>query len=208
MYAIRDRGGGWISMWDDDDWYGPAYLSEMVELIESGKAEVYGKQRHFVATPSRGMALFNEKGQNKYAMHVHGPTLVFRAEEGRAFHEQKEAEEIRWCHEMMKLGARIWSASIHHLLYLRWEGGHSHTWMASDDLVAHASMSNDYIYEFDSVDMRIVTGEEPWKEHIVHRHGERRPDPFIFSAPMVPLRVMPPMNWDTAPMWATAGVRR
>lgn len=208
MYAIRERGGGWISMWDDDDWYGPAYLSEAAELIETGKANIYGKQRHFVATPNSGMALFNEKGQNKYAYHIHGPTLVFRAEEGRAFHEQKEAEEIRWCHDMMKLGARIWSSSIHHLLYLRYGADHDHTWEANDSKVGFASMSNDYAYVLDSTDMRIVTGEEDWRDHVVERHGERTPDPFIFNAPMVPVRVMPPQKWDDSPRWATAEVGR
>ena len=208
MYAIRERGGGWISMWDDDDWYGPAYLAEMAELTESGKANIYGKHRHFVATPKNGMCLVNEKGQNKYSQHVHGPTLVFRAEEGRAFHEQKEAEEIRWCYDMAKLGARIWAASVNHLLYLRWDGEHEHTWEADDSLVAHASMSNDYVYHLNSTDTRIVTGELDWRDHIVKRYGQRTPDPMVFDSPLVPLHVMPPKQWDDSPRWATVGVSR
>ena len=208
MYAIRNRGGGWIAMWDDDDWYGPAYLSEMVGLIEEGKADIYGKHRHFVATPDSGMLLYNEKGQNKHSRHVHGPTLVFRAEEGRLFRVQKEAEEIRWCFEMHDLGARIWAASIYHLLYLRWGDEHEHTWEADDSLVSQASMSNDYIYQLDSASLKVVTGKEDWKDHVVRRYGERTPDPMVFDAPLVPLPVMPPKQWDDSPRWATVGPRR
>lgn len=205
MYAIRERGGGWISMWDDDDWYGPGYLSEMAELIESKRADIYGKHRHFVATPNRGLWLFNEKAQNKPSWHVHGPTLVFRAEEGVLFKEQKEAEEIRWCHDMGKLGARVWAASIHHLLYLRYDGAHEHTWEADDDRVAFASVSNDYCYQLDSIDTRIVKGEEDWREHVLKRYGKRTADP-IMCAPLVPVGVMPPKSWEHHSNWSTVNI--
>ncbi len=210
MYAVRDLNEDcWVAMWDDDDWYGPEYLSEMAALAASGKATVYGKQRHFVAFPDNGLYLFNEYNQNKYTDSVHGPTLVFRPEEGIVFKVQREAEEIRWCYEMSRLGAKIWAASIHHLLYLRYDSGHSHAWQAQNGTVVSASRKNDYIYWLGDVDLSVVSGEADWKSRVMARDGSRTSPPFTWKGDVVKMPVLP-VNGESArkPLWSSVSVAR
>lgn len=210
MYAIRDLGiDCWLSMWDDDDWYGSEYLEEMASLAASDKANVYGKQRHFVAFPDHGMYLFNEVNQNKYTDSVHGPTLVFRPEEGIVFKVQREAEEIRWCYEMSRLGARIWSASIKHLLYLRYDQGHEHAWKAPSGTVVSASRKNDFFYWLGDVDLDVVTGSVDWKTRVMAQEGARVPPPFTWKGDVVKMPVLPvPGETERKPQWSHVSVAR
>lgn len=210
MYAIRDmHDDGWLCMWDDDDWYGPGYLEEMAELVQSGRAEVYGKHRHFVAFPDNGLYLFNEFNQNKYTDYVHGPTLVFRAADGVIFRVQREAEEVRWCGEMRRLGARVWGASIYHQLYLRYGAGHGHAWKAQDGIVLRASQKNDYFYWLGDVDVDIVTGAVPWRSRIRAREGQRTPPPFVLRGKGTKIKVLPQdPSWVKKPVWSTVPVAR
>lgn len=202
MYAIREQpGDGWISMWDDDDWYGPGYLEEVADLIWGETAEVYGKHRHFVAMPDRGLLLFNERNQNKYTEYVHGPTLVFRADDGVNFRVQKEAEEVRWCNDMRRLGARVWASSIHHLLYLRYSAAHGHAWVARPDNVVSASKRNDYYYSLGAVDTAVVTGDVPWRTRVVRTDGRRVSAPIAFPGKSASVRILPGTS-VRKPVWA------
>jgi glycosyltransferase involved in cell wall biosynthesis len=207
MYAVRDRhDDGWVCMWDDDDWYASAYLTEIAVLIEEDKAEVYGKHRHFVAFPNNGLYLFNERNQNKYVEFVHGPTLTFRPEEAVLFHVQREAEEIRWCADMRKLGARVWASSVHNMLYLRYTMGHQHAWNAEDGLVLMASKQNDYYYWLGDTDLDVITGKVPWQSRVLRQEGERTPPPLQLEGPLTKVPVLPPRAYK--PTWATVPTGR
>lgn len=163
LYAVRSTDAdAWVSMMDDDDWYGPEYLREVSFLVTSGRAEVYGKQRHFVALPSKGLCLFQPQVHDMYVPYVHGPTLSFRAADSLLFLEQKEAEEITWCCRMRALGARVYTSSVYHMLYMRRMGDNAHTWKASDRLVARASSGGRPWYNAPVVDLDVVCGRKSW----------------------------------------------
>ena len=172
MFAVREfKDDAWVAMWDDDDWYGPHYLEEAALLTLTGKAQIYGKLRHFVTFQDRRMFLFGAVHQHSYVPAVHGPSLVFRPSEAVAFRPSKEAEEISWCNAMRALGARVWASSVHHLLYVR-HGG-SHAWQASDELVKAASAAGDIVYEFEAADLTVVTGAVDWASRVKKHHGAR-----------------------------------
>ena len=165
--AIRtiDRDA-WIAMIDDDDWYSPHYLEEVRACIASGKASIYGKQRHFVAHPDHGLILFANHMHDQYVPDVHGPSIVFRVADAMPFPVQSEAEELQWCASMRAKGARVWSSSIYHLLYLRYTSAH-HTWGAQKDIVFMASAKGASFHVLGNVDLDIVTGAKPWAFSLV-----------------------------------------
>ena len=187
VHAIRElHDDSWIAMCDDDDWYGPAYLEELIGLAKQKKADIYGKLRNFVAFPSCGLHLFNELNSNSFVPCVHGPSLFFRPEGAVEFRAQNEAEEYQWCMDMAKRGAKIWAASVHHLLYLRYASAHDHAWQSNDMTIAMASAANDRVYWFGPVDLGVVTGKVDWRSRV--RRSQVR---LVSPSPVTPAGTPP-----------------
>lgn len=191
IYFVRDHGGGWICMWDDDDWYGPAYLSEVELMIRSGVADVYGKVRNFIGFQEHGLYLFNERNANGYTNHVHGPTIVFRSEDARTYPIVSTAEDVLWCLGMADMGARIWAGTINHYMYLR-RRPEDHSWKASPERMMALSQFNDYYYWFGEIDTDLVTGKKPWKYFVKDQGNRRFPRPIRTDEKLYPCKELPP----------------
>ncbi len=124
---IRKNGGGFVSMWDSDDYYGPGYLDEVAGLV--GTAEVIGKSRHFVKYDNL-LYLFLWKLPGRFVQWANGPTLSFQADEIPHYPIQDgAAEEVVWQKYITTRGGKIYNSSIYHHCYYRVsDASHKHLW--------------------------------------------------------------------------------
>lgn len=122
---------------DDDDWYGPEYLAELVAAFNAGH-EVVGKAAHFTKLASGEVVFFScgdgEIRANREAGSIQGPTIASSFWDGMPlFDESAEwGEDNLWCNAVKSLGKPAWATSPFNWCYLRHGVQHGHTYPARD----------------------------------------------------------------------------
>jgi hypothetical protein len=141
--AIRERGGGFWATYDDDDYYGPHYLSEMVGY--SDKAEIIGKGDFFVRMAGGTLRFFGGIACEEYTRFVHGPTICSWTELPCEFPNTGDiGEDCALVKNMVEEGGRIWAASKHHFIFHRYPSADHHTWKISDNTLTESLMCGMY----------------------------------------------------------------
>lgn len=97
----RARDFDWVSFFDDDDYYGPHYLAEIIDAANAGDADVLHKGVGFVRFDT-GLWLFNSA-----TAHVMANTLSVRVSRAPEFLEIAEPEEPAWTRAAIARGMRI-----------------------------------------------------------------------------------------------------
>ena len=156
LEAIRAKGGGPVLFFDDDDWYGPEYSTEALGALSSGRATVVGKQQHFVSYKDQWLFLFNRQRANSpHQLSVVGPTIAVRAEDAVPF-QSRFRDDLFWCDQMRRKGARFESTSIHHFMYRRHDSNYTGK-LTVDQMIWFAGRG----ICVGKPDTRIITGELP-----------------------------------------------
>ena len=170
---LRANGGGYWAGFDDDDWYGADYLSEVA--ANADKADVLGKHQHFIAIDDHHLFLFLENLQNRVAVALTGGTISAWSEESLDFPVQRVAEDIRWCRIMRQAGACIWNTSVYNYLYRRVSMKHEHASGAqSIDRIIYGHGRGHYL---GLLSHRVVSGEwEPAARIPVQPHQHFDPE--------------------------------
>lgn len=124
-----------VAKFDDDDYYGPRYLSSSFEVFKQTGAHVIGKSSHLVYfQQSEILAVRDPNRENRYVGFVNGSTLMFHK---KVFNKVKFAnvsigEDTLFCRSCIKNGIRIFSSDIYHHVYIRRKSKSSHTWKVND----------------------------------------------------------------------------
>lgn len=186
---IKAHGGGFFTIMDDDDWYGPGYLDEIAGYARSYDA--LGKQRHFT---SLGDDLTDSAPQLLLSHRIHadldpaswftGGTISAWAETALPY-RAVPAEDIDWCDRMSAQGLRLRGLSTYHYLYRRSYAGAAHTWEQTRGRFIQTHSYNDTL-EFPltgegNIDIDIVTGERAPTEYRVL--GQKRFIPVAQTHP-------------------------
>lgn len=128
LEELRKTGGFWTTF-DDDDYYGPGYLEELVEC--SDKATIVGKLSHFMLTTEDTLRLYLSPQESQLVSFVHGPTISAWAEDSIDFRNTgRWGEDNDWIHRMVLEGALVYATSHFNFVFQR--GTHQHTWIISD----------------------------------------------------------------------------
>jgi hypothetical protein len=186
---VKRHGGGFFTVMDDDDWYGPSYLDEIAGFARSYAA--LGKQRHFI---SLGDDIPDPKPQLLLANRIQadlnpgswftGGTISGWSETALPY-RAVPAEDLDWCDRMRAHGARLRGLSIYHYLYRRSYAGAVHTWTQSRqaflDAHRHLGALEFPVTESGAVDLEIVTGDKAPPEYRVV--GQERFIPTIQTHP-------------------------
>ncbi|WP_277209335.1 glycosyltransferase [Isoptericola croceus] len=126
--------GDVIAKMDDDDVYGSEYLSDQLYALAYSRAEVVGKQAHYMYLEDKDatMLRFSER-EHRFTDFVMGPTIVARREVAAAvrFAETMTGEDTRFLQGAAESGARIYSADRFNFVQMR-AGSGRHTWTVSD----------------------------------------------------------------------------
>lgn len=127
---LRDHGAGPWAMMDDDDYYGPGYLTEQISGLAHSGAAIVGKTWHYVMFPD---GLYRVRSGREYCLDpgpLTGGTLCGRSALGMPRFERRYDDDIRWCMAAKDLGLRAWATGRNHYCYDRsvdeprtWEAG-------------------------------------------------------------------------------------
>ena len=139
IQAIKDQGGGFWATYDDDDYYGPHYLSEMVE--SSDKGDVIGKGDLFVRLANGHLFSFQGIACEEYSNFVHGPTICSWAENHATFPNTGQiGEDCAMVRKMIEEGGSVWATSQRNFVFQRYPSADHHTWKISDNTLIESLM--------------------------------------------------------------------
>jgi hypothetical protein len=130
--------GDIIAKIDDDDLYGPRYLSEAVAAMRQHGVPVVGKAEHFVyRVPQRELMLSCPGGSWLEQDALVGSSLVFEAQLGRrlGFRPVRVSEESYFAEDCRRNGHRLLATSRHNLVVRRF-GAEHHSWNPSEQEIA------------------------------------------------------------------------
>jgi len=171
--AVRERGS-YVVFMDDDDYYGPDYVIEVVKHARRG--QVTAKSNHFVQSLSNGMRLFEWKKEHAFVTRAHGATLSFWADEAEDFPTGKRwGEDLDWLERMRAAGKTVYSTSCYNYLYIRRGVGHGHSWQVNDKTIVGSCKGP--VYSLGEVDLDVVNGRKPCPDGVLlnqDRFGPQR----------------------------------
>jgi hypothetical protein len=126
-------GGEVLTKMDDDDSYGPEYLSDQLFALSFSGADVVGKQAHYVHLKhSRANVVRFAEKEHRYTDFVMGPTIMAPRQVflENPFAQLRLGEDTAFLQNAQKQGMTIYSADRFNYLQVR--GGSEHTWQVSD----------------------------------------------------------------------------
>jgi len=154
LHEIRKRGGGFTVVMDDDDWYGPSFLTEACGYAKT--YDIVGKSRHFVSVDGGLWLCGREKAHSKYPS-IAGSTVACWAEAAPEYPLVATGEEGDFCLKALRQGMSLFGTDLYHYLYLR-DSRADHTWgITAEDLRAHESARG--ALDLGVIDYDIIKGE-------------------------------------------------
>ncbi len=136
-FAISKSKYPIISKFDDDDYYSPNYLKNMVETLHYANAEIIGKACIYVYFyDKKTMAIKSPNMENKYVKRVHGSTLVFKRHilKNVKFKDKTLGEDMEFCKDCIKRGYKIYSNNKADYIYIR-RNSLFHTWKIDNQYI-------------------------------------------------------------------------
>lgn len=132
-----------LSKMDDDDYYGPNYMRDLLHALEFSKAAVVGKQAHYMHFLSQGATLLRSAHkEHRYSRLVAGPTMTARREvfESNPFGDVGRGEDTAFLEAVSRDGGAIYSSDRFNFCQIRSTTGH--TWDASDEELMASGIIN------------------------------------------------------------------
>jgi spore maturation protein CgeB len=141
---VAAAGGDLVAKMDDDDLYGPHYLSDQAFALAYSGADVVGKQAHYLRLEGLDATVlrFAER-EHRYTDFVMGPTLVTRRETALAagFPAVARGEDTGFLRSVVDAGATVYSADRYNFVQVRRSEQTGHTWAVTDaELMASAQV--------------------------------------------------------------------
>lgn len=122
-----------VAKMDDDDHYGPHYLSDQLYALEYSKADIVGKQAHYMHLRSSNATVLRfGSREHRYTDFVMGPTIVARRSLvlELPFPALGLGEDTGFLRQAAAAGKRIYSADRFNYFQVREATGH--TWQVDD----------------------------------------------------------------------------
>lgn len=122
-----------IAKFDDDDYYGDEYLSEMYNAFQN-KCDVVGKAKiYYYFEELKELRLYLWREENSYANWIAGPTICFKKEvfSKVKFRNIPSAVDTYFLNDCVKNRLRIYSTSSNNFIIYRGIDPQKHTWKVS-----------------------------------------------------------------------------
>ncbi|GAB2693297.1 glycosyltransferase family 2 protein [Paenibacillus thermoaerophilus] len=144
-FAAKQAKYPYIAKFDDDDYYGPAYIPEAMSRFSRQKADLVGKHSFFFYFPHlkvlalRVRAFHPYSGRNRIA----GATIMFHKRVMRKvqFSRVRQGSDVKFVEACLREGFKLSGTSPYHFAAIRRANRLSHTWKVSErELLAGKSM--------------------------------------------------------------------
>jgi len=132
---VAAADGDLVAKIDDDDLYGPHYLADQAAALGYSRADVVGKQAHYMHLAGPGVTVLRYAGrEHRFSDRVSGPTIVTRRDLllDTPFPAVPRGEDTGFLEAVTAGGGRIYSADRFGFVQVRAAEGAAHTWTATD----------------------------------------------------------------------------
>lgn len=135
--ALEVATGEYVAKMDDDDYYGPNYLSDSLLAFDYAPgAGVVGKKSFFGYIEATDQTVLRFPGQSyRFCSRVHGATLVWdqRKLEGLEFEPVQRGTDTRFLESARRRGLGIFSTDPFNFVHVRYADKARHTWTIADE---------------------------------------------------------------------------
>ncbi len=134
-YAVRNSKYNYISKFDDDDYYGPNYLIDVINAFTFTDASIVGKYSVFAyMEDSKELLLRFPGNEYRYMDYVAGSTLTFKKEifDYIQFTHRNKSEDTLFINDCINQGYKIYSSDRFNHIITRRNDLSTHTWKISN----------------------------------------------------------------------------
>ncbi|WP_274653744.1 glycosyltransferase family 2 protein [Paenibacillus humicola] len=133
-YASALARYAYIAKMDDDEYYAPRYLYDMMRSFGRSGADVVGKRAYFIYLKGSRLLIQRFSAQNRFVSILAGGTLVYKKHVWRRvkFTNRSLGEDVLFCRGCRRKGFRLYAGDRYNFCALRRERHDSHTWKNSD----------------------------------------------------------------------------
>jgi len=135
-YGISVARHDYIAKMDDDDYYGPNYLSDLLFALRTSKADIVGKKAFFVYFEANMKLMLAFKGiENSFQTHLVGATLLFKKKifENVQFQTKMvSGTDANFLANCVSKGYKLYASDRFNYVCYRKEDKGRHTWKISD----------------------------------------------------------------------------
>jgi len=134
-FCVEESSYDYIAPFDDDDYYAPNYLQDIVEAFKISNADVVGKRARYIFFESIGiLAISGIRHENSYVSYIDGPTLSFNKKifDRVQFKNVPCGIDVEFCKDCVSNGIKIYSTNRFNHVYIRHSSSHGHTWKIDD----------------------------------------------------------------------------
>jgi glycosyltransferase involved in cell wall biosynthesis len=123
-----------IAKFDDDDYYGPNYISGAMDAFNDKRVWVAGKSSYYIYFKNKKALVLVSNVEDSFTDTVAGATLVFRKEVFYKvrFEKVNRAEDYFFIDECKKAGFTIYSLDRNDFAVIR-HNTENHTWKIADE---------------------------------------------------------------------------
>ncbi|GAA0137514.1 hypothetical protein YSY43_43550 [Paenibacillus sp. YSY-4.3] len=150
-YGVALSNKEYVAKFDDDDYYGEEYLSDLMDAFSYSDAKVVGKLSfHSYLHGSNKFVTRKPGNEYKYTSFLPGATFLIKREvfEKNMFRDIPRDIDGRFCFDCHANKIKLYSVDSFNLLVNRLSDKGIHTWKASDQLIIRQSLpANDSIDE-------------------------------------------------------------
>ncbi len=154
LSEIRKQGGGFTVVMDDDDWYGPQYLTEACGYAKT--YDIIGKGRHFMSVDGN-LWLCAREARAFEVTWLTGGTIACWAESAPEYPLLSSGEDVAFCALGRQRGMRTFGTDLYHYLYRR-ESKQDHAWPITYEQLRQYESAHGAL-DLGVEDLRVVTGE-------------------------------------------------
>ena len=130
---VDQADGDIIAKFDDDDYYGPHYLSDALYALEFSRAQLVGKQARYMRLESLdATVLMSEEREHRFTDLIAGPTMIGPRSTFTQvpFEKRTRGEDTSFQRALLNSGGSIYSADRFN--FVQYRNGSAHTWQTSD----------------------------------------------------------------------------
>lgn len=138
-FAVEKTNYDYIATFDDDDYYAPNYLTDLMYAFLYTDADIVGKRAYYAyLEETRLLVLRHAAEEYKYLegdLFLDGGKKIMKRKvfDHVQYRNVSNLEDVYICQDSIQKGFKVFSADKYNLVYLRKANKNDHTWKGEDD---------------------------------------------------------------------------
>lgn len=135
-FGVENSKYNYISKFDDDDYYGPNYLTDSINTFKFTDAHIVGKYSIYAyLEDSNTLALRYPNLENRYMNYIAGSTLTFKKDlfNKVKFRNISKSEDTLFLKDSLDKGFRIYASDRFNHAIIRRKDKSTHSWKITDN---------------------------------------------------------------------------